>query len=81
MLAQRLQCEILLLHSLNLSEELVGKDRDVRRVRLFPARRGPGPAGPMWVRCFRHRVRAEADLPEAIDTDRIVNCPIAPPPS
>ena len=31
---------------------------------VFPARRGPGPAGPMWLRYFWRRVRAEADLPD-----------------
>ena len=31
---------------------------------VFPARCGPGPAGPMWLRHFWHRVRAEADLPD-----------------
>ena len=29
---------------------------------VFPARRGNGPAGPMWLRHFWQRVRAEADL-------------------
>lgn len=29
---------------------------------VFPARRGDGPAGPMWLRYFWERVRAEADL-------------------
>ena len=29
---------------------------------VFPARRGNGPASPMWLRYFWHRVRAEADL-------------------
>ena len=28
----------------------------------FPARRANGPAGPVWLRYFWHRVRAEADL-------------------
>ena len=31
---------------------------------VFPAPRGSGPAGPMWLRHFWHRVRVEADLPE-----------------
>ena len=31
---------------------------------VFPARCGPGPAGPMWLRHFWHRVRVEADLPD-----------------
>ena len=31
---------------------------------VFPARRGPGPAGPMWLHYFWRRVRAEADLPD-----------------
>ena len=29
---------------------------------VFPARRGPGPAGPMWLRHFWRRIRVEADL-------------------
>ena len=29
---------------------------------VFPARRGNGPASPMWLRYFWHRIRAEADL-------------------
>ena len=29
---------------------------------VFPARRASGPASPMWLRHFWHRVRAEADL-------------------
>ena len=29
---------------------------------VFPVRRGNGPAGPMWLRHFWERVRAEADL-------------------
>ena len=31
---------------------------------VFPAPRGSGPAGPMWLRYFWHRVRVEADLPD-----------------
>jgi len=31
---------------------------------VFPARRGSGPAGPMWLRHFWRRVRVEADLPD-----------------
>ncbi len=30
----------------------------------FPARRGHGPAGPMWLRHFWRRVRIEAGLPD-----------------
>ena len=31
---------------------------------IFPARRGRGPASPMWLRHFWRRVRAEANLPD-----------------